>query len=253
MHLLGIASAATEPVEEPARPVGALWGILHLLARLLAPAPIVLRETRISASPAPYVREVVGREEVAFVRHGGELLGQVRRERRYLDVLAHVLHRLDGVCEVAVPADEDGDVVQVVPRELEQVGRDHDVDALLHGNLAPHLGAAEPRFDVRRVVKGGEKLLLVLVRLRVAVGVPEHIVVVDTEQVAPIGQPLSKRGEVDVETPAVLLEAVLKIAPVDEDSDPFPASPAPIVATVRHNSSHLFVWLIDISITLLPL
>ena len=171
---------------------------------------------------------------MAGVCGDGEFLREVRRERGYLHMLAHVLDRFDRVGKVAVPADEDGRVVQVVPRELQQVGRYHDVHALFDGDRAAHLRAAKASLDVRRVVESSKELLLVLIRLRISVGVPQHVVVVDAEQIPPIRQLLPERSKVYVEAPAIFLEAVIEVAAVDEDANPYRPTTVSTVALICH-------------------
>ncbi len=79
--------------------------------------------------PAPLQERLV--DPHRFV---GDVAQVLRRpgvaEERHLYVPARILDRLQRVREVVVPADENGDVVEIAMGVIEDVGSNLDVDAL---------------------------------------------------------------------------------------------------------------------------
>ncbi len=175
--------------------------------------------TRGASPSGPYVGEVVGRESLQRVGRLHQLRREVRSKRGDLHVLVNVLYSLDGVRKVAIAAHQDGDIVWVVPPSFQHVRGDHDVDALLDSRVSSQFGPAKTHFQIRGAVQGSQEFLLVLVGLRVAIWITENIVIVRSHERSARAQLRRERPEIDVVATAVLFQAVIQVAAVDENGD----------------------------------
>ena len=88
--------------------------------------------------------------------------------------------------------------------------------ALFGGHAAPHLGRAKTHVQIGGAIQGAQKLLLVLVRLRITVRGPQDVVVVSAEKLSPFAQLIGEGRDAQIEALAALFQAVIEIAAVYE-------------------------------------
>jgi len=103
----------------------------------------------------------------------------------------------------------------------EQVGGQHDVDAFFIGRDAgPGWRVDEPpqaHLQVGHLLDAVEERLLAAVALRLLFHTDDGVVVVDSDEPAPLEQLLAELAHVYVRSLEIVLEGVVKIAPIDED------------------------------------
>ncbi len=134
-------------------------------------------------------------------------------------MLSHVLHSLECIREICIAAHQHRRIVEVVPCEVEKVGRKHDIDAFLHLRALGGLDASKSHLEIGRLSHGLKELLLLTKGVRALARILEGVVIVGTKEAAFAAEFLHELGEVEVMALHGRLECVVEIASVDENRD----------------------------------
>jgi len=97
-----------------------------------------------------------------------------------------------------------------------QIGRQHYVDTLFDHNVATLLPDSQSNLNVRGVVHRIQELLLLDTHVRVRVSFLLDVVVVNSLQLATVGQFHGKLVELQIVPATALREHVVQVASVDE-------------------------------------
>ena len=100
---------------------------------------------------------------------------------------------------------------------MQYVSGKHYVNTLFDGVTPTYSGSAKLAFEIRGVVKDGEKLLLLAMGLGFAPAILEDVVIVGPQQLAASEKLIDEPGEVQVGTAVVLFQGVIKVDSVDEN------------------------------------
>lgn len=134
-------------------------------------------------------------------------------------MLSHVLHGLERVGKIGITADYNRYVIVVEPGEIEQVGGQHDVNALLYGHSLCRLGAAQPDFQAWRLAQDIEELLLFPVALGTLGRILAYVVVIGAEKLAGTAELGGEAVEVKVIAVEVVLQGVIQVTSVYKDGE----------------------------------
>jgi hypothetical protein len=147
-------------------------------------------------------------------------------EQGNFDVLAVVLDSLDGPGEVVISGNQNAYVIIAFIAVGYHIGSQLDVGALfIRRDIGPVVSidqASQTQFRIGYGVNSGKESLLLLVELGLLLLSHPGVIIIDSDELAPVYQFTAEFTDIQVGPVEVIFQRMIEVASVDEYHHPLP-------------------------------